>query len=73
MITVFWESKALLLEHYEGRGSTMNSARHSKMQCDKLKPAIEANEEDCCQKALCCCTTMPILTLLPILLKPLRD
>jgi hypothetical protein len=30
---------------------------------------FEANEEDCCQKALCCCTTMPILTLLPILWK----
>lgn len=34
---------------------------------------FEANEEDCCQKALCCCTTMPILTQLPILLKLIFD
>jgi histone-lysine N-methyltransferase SETMAR len=42
MITVFGESKGLLLEHYEGRVSTMNSARYSEMQCDKLKPAIRS-------------------------------
>jgi hypothetical protein len=46
---------------------------HCSLQCDELSMQFEANEEDCCQKVLCCCTTMPVLTLLPTLLKPLRN
>ena len=36
----FGGSQRLLLEHYEERGSTMNSAHYSEMLCDKLKPVI---------------------------------
>jgi hypothetical protein len=34
---------------------------------------FEANNEDCCQMMMCCYPTMPILTLLPTLLNPLRN
>ena len=40
MLTVFWDSQQLLLEHYQERGSTVNSAQYSEMQCDEIKPAI---------------------------------
>jgi len=40
MLTVFWDSQQLLLEHYQERGSTVNSAHYSGMQCDEIKPAI---------------------------------
>jgi len=40
MLTVFWDLQWLLLEHYQERGSTVNSAHYSEMQCDEIKPAI---------------------------------
>jgi hypothetical protein len=40
MLTVFWDSQGLLLEHYQERASTVNSAHNSEMLCDKLKPTI---------------------------------
>jgi hypothetical protein len=73
MLTVFWDSQALLLEHYQERGSTVNSADNSEMLCDKLKPAIGSKQRGLLSAVLCCYTTMPILTLLPTLLKPFRN
>jgi len=67
MLTVFWDPQWLLLEHCRERGSTVNSSVYSEMLCDKLKPALQS-DEDCCQMALWCYLTMPILTLLPTLL-----
>jgi len=62
--------KLMFLEHYQEIGYTMNSVHYSVMS-QSLQ--FETNEEDYCQKALCCCMTMPILILLPTLLKPLRN
>jgi len=40
MLTVFWDSQGPLVEHYQERGSTINSAHYSEMLIDKLKPEI---------------------------------
>jgi len=39
MLTDFG-TQGLLLESYQERGSTVNSAWYSEMLCDKLKPAV---------------------------------
>lgn len=61
----FWDSKGPQLENYRNRDLSVNSARYSEMLYNKLSPKFEANKEDYCQEALCCCTTMPGLTLFP--------
>ena len=40
VLTVFWDSQGPVLEHYQERGTTINSARYSEMLTDRLKPAI---------------------------------
>ena len=40
MLTVFWDSRGPILEHYLETGSTVNSERYSDMLINKLKPAI---------------------------------
>jgi histone-lysine N-methyltransferase SETMAR len=40
MLTGFWDSQGPILEHYQERGTTVNSAHYSEMLRDKLKPAI---------------------------------
>ena len=42
MLTVFWDSQAPVLEHYQDRGTTINSARYNEMLTDRLKPAIRS-------------------------------
>ena len=42
MLTVFWDSQGVVLEHYQEKGITINSARYSEMLIDKLKPAIRS-------------------------------
>ena len=42
MLTVFWDSQGPVLEHYQERGTTINSARYSEMLTDRLKPAIRS-------------------------------
>ena len=42
MLTVFWDSQAPVLEHYQERGTTINSAWYSEMLTDRLKPAIRS-------------------------------
>ena len=42
MLTVFWDSQSPVLEHYQERGSTINSARYSEMLTDRPKPAIRS-------------------------------
>jgi hypothetical protein len=51
----------------------VNSAYYSEMQCDEIKPVIWSEWRGLLCKGLCCCTTMPVFTLLPTLLKPLRN
>jgi hypothetical protein len=36
----FWESQGPVLEYYQERGSTINSAPYSESLTDRLKPAI---------------------------------
>ena len=62
MLTVFWESQGPVLEHYEERGTTINSAWYSEKLTDRLQ--FQANAEDYCRQVLCCCTTMPVHILL---------
>lgn len=40
MLTIFWDSKGPLLEHYLEKGSTVTSARYSEMLTKDLKPSI---------------------------------
>ena len=42
MLTVFWDSQGPILEHYQERGSTINSTRYSEMIIDRLKPEIRS-------------------------------
>ena len=40
MLTLFWDSQGQVLEHYQERGTTINSAQYSEMLTDRLKPEI---------------------------------
>jgi hypothetical protein len=40
MLAVLWDSQGPILEHYQERGTAVNSACDYEMLCDKLKPAI---------------------------------
>ena len=42
MLTVFWDSQDPVLEHYQERNTTTNSARYSEMLTDKLKPEFRS-------------------------------
>ena len=42
MLTVFWDSRGPVLEHYQERGTTINSVRYSEMFTDRLKPVIRS-------------------------------
>ena len=42
MLTVFWDSQGPVVEHYQERGTTINSAWYSEMLTDRLKPAIRS-------------------------------
>jgi hypothetical protein len=64
IVTVFWDSQRLLLEHYQERDSAVSRTRYNEILCDKPK------DEVCCQKAICCCPKKPFIKHLPTLLKP---
>ena len=40
MLTIFWDSQGVILEHYLERGTTANSVGYSEMLSTELKPAI---------------------------------
>jgi len=40
MRTVFWDSQGPVLEHYQDKGTTINSAYYSEILTDRLKPEI---------------------------------
>lgn len=52
MLTVFWDSQGPVLEHYQERGSTINSARYSEMLIDRLKPAIRSKRRGLLSKGV---------------------
>ena len=39
MLTEFWDSQGPVLEYYQERGTTINSAQYSEKLTDRLKPA----------------------------------
>jgi hypothetical protein len=65
MLTFFWDLQGLLLEHYQERGYTLNSARYGEMLCDKPKPAFRGKRRG----LLAGGHVVPVLTLLSTLLK----
>ena len=52
MPTVFWDSQGSVLEHYQERGTTINSARYSEMLTDRLKPAIRSKRRGLLSKGV---------------------
>jgi len=40
LLTIFWDSQGVILEHYLEWGATVNSVRYSEMLSTELKPAI---------------------------------
>ena len=52
MLTVFWDSQGPVLEHYQERGTTINSARYSEMLTDRLKPAIRSKRRGLLSKSV---------------------
>jgi hypothetical protein len=40
LLTLVWDMKGPILEHYQEKGQTVNSATYSAVLNDKLKPAI---------------------------------
>jgi len=41
----FWDSQGPILEYYQERGSTINSAHYSEMLIDRLKPEIRSKHQ----------------------------
>lgn len=52
MLTVFWDSQGPVLEHYQERGTTINSVRYSEMLTAKLKPAIRSKRRGLLSKGV---------------------
>ena len=42
MLTLFWDERGVILEHYMPRGSTVNSATYAHLLKNHLRPAIES-------------------------------
>jgi hypothetical protein len=42
MLTLFWDMNGPILEHYQEKGETVNSARYSTMLEEELKSAIRS-------------------------------
>jgi hypothetical protein len=45
MLTVLWYSQGPVLEHYQEKGTTINSAWYSEMLTDRLKPAAQSKHQ----------------------------
>ena len=52
MLTVFWDSQGPVLEHYQERGTTINSARYSEMLTDRPKPTIRSKRRGLLSKGV---------------------
>ena len=52
MLTVLWDSQDLVLEHFQERGTTINSARYSEMLTDRLKSAIPSKRRGLLSKGV---------------------
>jgi len=45
MLTIFWDSQGIILEHYLERGTAVNSVWYSEMLSTELKPAIRTKRQ----------------------------
>jgi hypothetical protein len=63
MLTLFWDARGAILEHYMPRGNTVNSATYADLLKNHLCPAIKSNDADFWVQVFCCDMTMlgPIL------------
>ena len=52
MLTVVWDSQGPVLEHYQERGTTINSVRYSEMLIDRLKPANRSKHRGLLSKSV---------------------
>ena len=52
MLTVFWDLQDPVLEHYQERGTTINSARYSEVLTDRLKPPIRSKRRGLLSKGV---------------------
>ena len=52
MLTVFWVSQGTVLEHYQERGTTVNTARYSEMLTDRLRPAVRSKRRELLSKGV---------------------
>ena len=52
MLTIFWDSQGSVLEHYQERGTIINSAWYSERFTDKLKPAIRSKRRRLLSKSV---------------------
>jgi len=46
LLTIFWDSQGVIMEHYLERGATVNSVWYSEMLSTELKPAIRTKRRD---------------------------
>jgi hypothetical protein len=60
-VTVFWDHKGVILEHYVEQRETMDSERYSDKLQDQLKPAFQTNAVVCCLLACVYSMTTPDL------------
>ena len=51
-VTLFWDSQGPVLEQYQERCTTINSARYSEMLNDRLKPAIRSKRRGLLSKVV---------------------
>jgi len=65
----FWESQGPILEHYQERGLTINSAHYSEMLIDRLKTEIRSKHQEQLSKGIVLLNDN-ICILLPTQLKP---
>jgi len=42
MLTLFWDERGVILEHYMPRGNTVNSATYADLLKNHLRPAIKS-------------------------------
>jgi len=44
MLTLFWNERGVILEHYIPRGNTVTSATYAYLQKNHLRPAIKSKQ-----------------------------
>ena len=58
MLTLFWDEKGVILEHYTPRGTTVTSASYSDFLKNHLRPAIKSKRRGLLSSGVLCNMTM---------------